>query len=65
MKNIKQRTKKNSLSILYQIIHRVTSNVIIKARRVGGSTYQVPTKIESTQKIKLTICWLSGALRNV
>jgi small subunit ribosomal protein S7 len=65
MRSIKQRTKKNPLSILHQVICRVTPNVTVKARRMGGSTYQVPTKIESAQGIKLSICWLLGALRNV
>jgi small subunit ribosomal protein S7 len=48
MRSIKQRMKKNPLSILHETICRVTPNVTIKARRVGGSTYQVPIKIESS-----------------
>jgi small subunit ribosomal protein S7 len=61
MKNIKQKTKKNPLSILRQAIHRVTPNVTIKARRVGGSTYQVPVEIKSAQGKALAICWLLRA----
>jgi small subunit ribosomal protein S7 len=45
-KGIKQRMKKNPLSILCQAIRRVTPNVTIKARHAGGSTYQVPIKIQ-------------------
>jgi len=45
-RGIKQRMKKNPLSILCQAIHRVTLNVAIKVRHVGGSTYQVPIKIK-------------------
>ncbi|CAK9252478.1 unnamed protein product [Sphagnum jensenii] len=61
MKSIKQRTKKNPLSVLRQAIRRVTPNVTVKARRVGGSTYQVPIEIESAQGKALAIRWLLGA----
>nr|YP_009732837.1 ribosomal protein S7 [Diphyscium foliosum]QHU77183.1 ribosomal protein S7 [Diphyscium foliosum] len=63
MKNIKQRTKKNPLSVLRQAIRRVTPNVTVKARRVGGSTYQVPIEIKSAQGKALAIRWLLGASR--
>lgn len=61
MKNIKQKTKKNPLSVLRQAIRRVTPNVTVKARRVGGSTYQVPIEIKSAQGKALAIRWLLGA----
>jgi small subunit ribosomal protein S7 len=63
MKNIKQKTKKNPLSVLRQAIRRVTPNVTVKARRVGGSTYQVPTEIKSTQGKALAIRWLLKSSR--
>ena len=58
MKNIKQKTKKNPLSVLRQAIRRVTPNVTVKARRLGGSTYQVPIEIKSAQGKALAIRWL-------
>jgi len=61
MKNIKQKTKKNPLSVLRQAIRRVTPNVTVKARRLGGSTYQVPIEIKSAQGKALAIRWLLGA----
>jgi small subunit ribosomal protein S7 len=63
MKNIKQKTKKNPLSVLRQAIRRVTPNVTVKARRVGGSTYQVPIEIKSVQGKALAIRWLLSASR--
>ncbi|KAH9562826.1 hypothetical protein CY35_05G092400 [Sphagnum magellanicum] len=63
MRRIKQRMKKNPLSILRQAICRVTPNVIVKTRCVGGSTYQVPIEIEYAQGKSLAICWLLGASR--
>nr|YP_010118515.1 ribosomal protein S7 [Pohlia cruda]QQY86611.1 ribosomal protein S7 [Pohlia cruda] len=63
MKDIKQKTKKNPLSVLRQAIRRVTPNVTVKARRLGGSTYQVPIEIKSAQGKALAIRWLLGASR--
>jgi small subunit ribosomal protein S7 len=39
IKNIQQKTEKNPLSVLRQAIRRVTPNLTVKARHVGGSTY--------------------------
>ncbi|KAH9530518.1 hypothetical protein CY35_20G007800 [Sphagnum magellanicum] len=57
-------------SLAYQILYksmrtirRVTPNVIVKAKHVGGSTYQVPIEIESAQGKALAIRWLLGASR--
>jgi small subunit ribosomal protein S7 len=61
IKNIQQKTKKNPLYALRQAIRRVTPIVTVKARRVGGSTYQVPIEIISTQGKVLAIHWLLGA----
>jgi small subunit ribosomal protein S7 len=65
MKNIKQKMKKNPLFVLCQAICRVTPNVIVKAKHVSGSTYQVPIEIVSTQGKTLVICWLLKHLGNV
>nr|YP_009667872.1 ribosomal protein S7 [Radula japonica]QCW58648.1 ribosomal protein S7 [Radula japonica] len=61
IKNIRRKTKKNPLSILRQAINRVTPNVTVKARRIGGSTYQIPLEIRSTQGKTLAIGWILSA----
>nr|YP_010268769.1 ribosomal protein S7 [Caragana brevifolia]YP_010758642.1 ribosomal protein S7 [Caragana opulens]UIG88037.1 ribosomal protein S7 [Caragana brevifolia]WEW73106.1 ribosomal protein S7 [Caragana opulens]WFG50199.1 ribosomal protein S7 [Caragana opulens]WGF20209.1 ribosomal protein S7 [Caragana opulens] len=63
MKRIKQKTKRNPVSVLHQAIRRVTPNIAVKARRVSGSTHQVPSEIGSTQGTALAIRWLLGASR--
>nr|YP_010035809.1 ribosomal protein S7 [Onobrychis viciifolia]QPF16913.1 ribosomal protein S7 [Onobrychis viciifolia]QQQ88456.1 ribosomal protein S7 [Onobrychis viciifolia] len=62
-KRIQQKTKRNPLSVLRQAIHRVTPYIAVKARRVSGSTYQVPVEIGSTQGKALAIRWLLTASR--
>nr|YP_009545089.1 ribosomal protein S7 [Gymnomitrion concinnatum]AZB86890.1 ribosomal protein S7 [Gymnomitrion concinnatum] len=61
--DIKRRTKKNPLFVPRQAIGKVTPNVTVKARRIGGSTYQIPLEIQSTQGKALAIRWLLAAAR--
>ncbi|KAE9610889.1 30S ribosomal protein S7 [Lupinus albus] len=63
MKKIQQKTETNPLYVLRQAIHGVTPDIEVKARRVGGSTHQVPTEIVSTQGKELAIRWLLGTSR--
>nr|YP_009668037.1 ribosomal protein S7 [Frullania nodulosa]QCW58813.1 ribosomal protein S7 [Frullania nodulosa] len=63
IENIKRRTKKNPLFVLRQAISKVTPNVTVKARRIGGSTYQIPLEIRSIQGKALAIRWLLSASR--
>nr|UFK63107.1 ribosomal protein S7 [Osmunda mildei] len=63
MKRIKQKTQKNPLSVLRQAVRRVTPDVVAEARRVGGSTYQVPVEVVAAQGKALAIRWLSVASR--
>nr|YP_004123461.1 ribosomal protein S7 [Rhizanthella gardneri]ACU46592.1 ribosomal protein S7 [Rhizanthella gardneri] len=61
VKNIKQNTETNPLSVLRRAMRRVTPNIAVKARRVGGSTHQVPIEIGSRQGKAFAIRWLLGA----
>ncbi|KAK8916466.1 hypothetical protein KSP39_PZI022394 [Platanthera zijinensis] len=61
LKKIQQKTETNPLSVLRQAIRGVTPDIAVKARRVGGSTHQVPISIGSTQGKVLAIRWLLGA----
>jgi small subunit ribosomal protein S7 len=65
VKKIQQKTERNPLSVLRQAIRGVTPEIAVKARRVGGSTHQVPIEIGSTQGKALAIRWLLGASRRV
>ncbi|XP_057997840.1 30S ribosomal protein S7, chloroplastic-like [Hevea brasiliensis] len=63
MKKSHPQTETNPLSVLRQAIRGVTPDIAVKARRVGGSTQQVPIEIGSTQGKALAIRWLLGASR--
>ncbi|TYJ34178.1 hypothetical protein E1A91_A05G151100v1, partial [Gossypium mustelinum] len=63
LKKIQQKTETNPLSVLRQAIRGVTPDIAVKARRVGGSTHQVPIEIGFTQGKAVAIRWLLGASR--
>jgi small subunit ribosomal protein S7 len=65
LKKFQQKTETNPLSVLRQAIRGVTPDIAVKARRVGGSTHQVPIEIGSTQGKALAIRWLLGASRKL
>jgi small subunit ribosomal protein S7 len=47
LKKIRQKTDKNPLIILRQAIQKVTPKLIVKSKRVSGSTFPVPVEIIS------------------
>nr|YP_009447075.1 ribosomal protein S7 [Adenocalymma pedunculatum]YP_009447089.1 ribosomal protein S7 [Adenocalymma pedunculatum]YP_009447327.1 ribosomal protein S7 [Adenocalymma candolleanum]YP_009447343.1 ribosomal protein S7 [Adenocalymma candolleanum]AVM84507.1 ribosomal protein S7 [Adenocalymma validum]ATY48349.1 ribosomal protein S7 [Adenocalymma pedunculatum]ATY48350.1 ribosomal protein S7 [Adenocalymma pedunculatum]ATY48602.1 ribosomal protein S7 [Adenocalymma candolleanum]ATY48603.1 ribosomal pro len=63
MKKIQQKTETNPLSVLRQAIRRITPKIAVKARRVSGSTHQVPIEIGPAQGKALAIRWLLAASR--
>nr|YP_009628302.1 ribosomal protein S7 [Greenwayodendron suaveolens]QBO27019.1 ribosomal protein S7 [Greenwayodendron suaveolens] len=62
-KKIQQKTETNPLYVLRQAIGKITPDIAVKARRVRGSTRQVPIEIESRQGKVLAIRWLLEASR--
>lgn len=55
---IEKRTKEPPLKIFEKAMTNVKPQVEVKSRRVGGSTYQVPTEIRPSRKVALTIRWI-------
>nr|YP_010728923.1 ribosomal protein S7 [Lithothamnion corallioides]WEA77093.1 ribosomal protein S7 [Lithothamnion corallioides] len=56
---IKERTSNDPLEILEKAIRNATPLVEVKARRVGGSTYQVPMEIRAYRGTNLALRWLT------
>lgn len=55
---IQQRTARHPLKIFENAVKNVRPAVKIKAKRVGGSTYQVPVEIKKFRGINLGLCWI-------
>ena len=56
---IENKTSINPLEILEKAVRNATPLVEVKARRVGGSTYQVPMEIRAYRGTNLALRWLT------
>jgi small subunit ribosomal protein S7 len=55
---IEFRTNQNPLVILEKAIRNASPRVQLKAKRIGGATYQVPTLISKFHSTNICITWL-------
>jgi small subunit ribosomal protein S7 len=55
---IKERTKLEPLDVFNKAVKNVTPLVEVKARRVGGSTYQVPIEVKQARGVALATQWI-------
>ena len=60
---IEKKTKESPVKIFEQAVDNVKPMIEVKSRRVGGSTYQVPTEIRPSRKTALGIRWIIGFAR--
>jgi small subunit ribosomal protein S7 len=56
---IKEKSGENPLSILEAAVKKVTPLVEVKAKRVGGSTYQVPMEVRAFRGTNLSLRWIT------
>ena len=55
---IAQKTKENAMDVFNKCIENVRPLVEVKARRVGGANYQVPTEVKPLRSTSLAMRWL-------
>ncbi|MCJ7594576.1 MAG: 30S ribosomal protein S7 [Desulfobacterales bacterium] len=55
---IKQKAKDDPLPVFQKAVNNVRPIVEVKSRRVGGSTYQVPTEVRASRGQALSIRWI-------
>ena len=58
MKTIEERIGGDPLETFEKAVRNVTPLVEVKARRVGGATYQVPMEVRSDRGTTLALRWL-------
>ena len=56
---IKEKTGEEPLTILETAIRKVTPLVEVKAKRIGGSTYQVPMEVRAFRGTNLALRWIT------
>lgn len=59
-----EKTGKEAIEIFEQAINNIMPVLEVKARRVGGSTYQVPIEIRPERRQTLGIRWLVSFARS-
>lgn len=52
------------INIFNECIDKVKPSLEVRARRVGGATYQVPSDVRASRKQALAIRWIIEAARN-
>ncbi|MBI2618461.1 MAG: 30S ribosomal protein S7 [Ignavibacteriales bacterium] len=55
---IEERTKNKPLEVFKKALSNVSPLLEVRARRVGGATYQVPTEVRPERRTALAIRWL-------
>ena len=60
---ITSKTEENPILILEKAVKNVTPQVEVKARRVGGSTYQVPIEIRAYRGTNISLKWITEFAR--
>lgn len=64
MNQLAETTQQDPLGLIEQAIRNATPLVEVKARRIGGSTYQVPLEVRAERGTALAIRWILLAARN-
>ena len=61
---IEERMKQDPLVVFQNAVENVRPVVEVKSRRVGGSTYQVPTEVRPARRQALSIRWIINFARS-
>lgn len=61
---IKEKTGKDAAEVFNAALGNVSPQLEVKARRVGGATYQVPIEVRPERRQTLGLRWLTTYARN-
>ena len=60
---LKEKSQEDPLNVLTTALENVRPLLEVKARRVGGATYQVPIEVKPARSTSLGIRWILSAAR--
>ena len=61
---IEEKTGKNGLEAFTEAMNNIMPTLEVKARRVGGATYQVPIEVRANRRQTLGLRWLTSYARS-
>ena len=64
LETVERRMDKPGLEVFEDALRNVMPSVEVKARRVGGSTYQVPMSVEPRRQVVLAMRWILAAAKS-
>ncbi len=56
---VAEKTGKDAIDVFYEALNNIMPVLEVKARRVGGATYQVPIEVRPDRKQALGLRWLA------
>jgi small subunit ribosomal protein S7 len=60
---VREKTGKNPIEVFEQAVNNVMPVLEVKARRVGGASYQVPVEVRADRRTALALRWLLAYTR--
>lgn len=63
-KNIAETTGEDALEVFQKAMNNIMPLLEVKARRIGGATYQVPMEVRPARRQTLALRWLVTYSRN-
>jgi small subunit ribosomal protein S7 len=63
LEKLEAEHKKPALEVFEDVLDKARPSVILKARRVGGSNFQVPTSIEKERGVYVAMRWIINFAR--
>lgn len=60
---MEEKSGESALEVFEKAVGNVRPRIEVKSRRVGGSTYQVPTEVRPNRRTALAIRWIIGFAR--
>ena len=61
---VEAKESKNPLEVFTEALENIMPVLEVKARRVGGSTYQVPMEVRAERRQTLGLRWITAYSRN-
>jgi small subunit ribosomal protein S7 len=60
---LEEKTKDNPVKVFRRALDNVKPSLEVRSRRVGGSTYQIPTEVRPSRRTALSIRWIISFAR--
>ena len=60
---VKKRLDKNPLEVFERVVENVSPRLVVKPRRVGGATYQIPVEVSKQRSQAIALQWIRDFCR--